>query len=100
MLRVCFISGGLVSRACLADKDHFGPVTIFTRDASSDKAQALAKLGAKLSTDPITAQSLAGVDVFVSALPLMRSDPAAREANVQAAAEAGVKVYFPSEYGG
>lgn len=93
-------TGAYISRAFLSEKDHFGTVKIFTRDATSHKASELEGLGAKLVTDPITAGGLAGVDVLVNALPLSGTTAEERDRYAKAAAEAGVRVYFPSDYGG
>ena len=72
---------------------------ITTRDASSAKALALADKGAQLFAfnDPL-ANVVAGADVVVNVLP----SAAWMEINKQlvgAMLQAGVKVYFPSEFG-
>jgi len=76
-------------------------VLILTRDPSSPKAKELEGLGGqivKLEGDAPKVEQLKGVDVLINCLshsvPLETKD-----SYVQAAAEAGVKVYFPSEFG-
>ncbi|KAG8914161.1 hypothetical protein FRC01_004197 [Tulasnella sp. 417] len=90
-----------VTRAFLSSAFHpsqVNRVVVLTRDASSAKAQELQSLGAEIYGGPVDAKALQGIDVVVNTysqyLPPEVSDDLAK-----AAAEAGVKVYFPSEYG-
>jgi len=78
----------------------FGKVIVLTRNPASDKAKALEKHGATLVEvgEVISSENLEGVDVVVNALTHDASTEA-RDAVAKAAAEAKVKVYFPSEFG-
>jgi len=95
--------GSHVTRAFLSSEYHpeqVGRVVLLTRDTSSAKAKEFEQLGAELVSvaNGITIQQLKGVDVLVSCL----SHIASREENdvyAKVAIEAGVKVYFPTEYG-
>ncbi|KAG8946363.1 hypothetical protein FRC04_011909 [Tulasnella sp. 424] len=73
-------------------------VKFFTRNASSAASQELIGLGVKAIDSGISAENFKGVDVFVSVLGEATS-LGDRNAYVKAAAEAGVKVYIPTEFG-
>jgi len=75
-------------------------VIVYTTDANSDKAKAVAKLGAEVVEvkGEYKAEHLKGVDVVVSTLVVKVPKPIF-DSVYQAAAEAGVKVYIPSEFG-
>lgn len=73
-------------------------VRFFTRNASSAASQELISLGVKAIDTGISAENFKGVDVFVSVLGEATSLED-RNAYVKAAAEAGVKVYIPTEFG-
>lgn len=74
-------------------------VKFLTRSVTSSKAKQLIAEGAEaIAVDgKPTAESLKGVDVFVNVLGEISE--AVKNAYAKAAVEAGVKVYFPSEYG-
>lgn len=72
-------------------------VVIFTRSATSAAAQGLKDLGAEVIEGAPTVEGFKGIDVFVSVLN-DRVPIDARDTYVQAAIEAGVKVYFPNEF--
>ena len=73
-------------------------VIAFTRDPNSKNSQELKALGAELSTGGISAAALKGVDVAINHMPTTVS-PEDVDAFASAAAEAGVKVFFPTEFG-
>lgn len=71
-----------------------------TRDASSAKAQELAKLGAEIySFDDALDTFLAGVDLVVNTLSSSVT-PEFKTGLLHALVRNGVKVYFPSEFAG
>lgn len=73
-------------------------VVVLTRDASSAKVKELQSLGAEIYDGIIDAKALQGIDVVVNTYS-QYSPTEVSENLAKAAAEAGVKVYFPSEYG-
>ncbi|PIL36613.1 hypothetical protein GSI_00302 [Ganoderma sinense ZZ0214-1] len=78
----------------------FPTVRLTTRDASSAKAQELIELGAELHPfDGSLDTSLAGVDVVVNTLSSSPT-PEFKTGLLHAVVRHGVKVYFPSEFGG
>ena len=78
----------------------FPTVRLTTRDASSAKAQELANLGAELHPfDGSFDTFLAGVDVVVNTLSGSVA-PEFKTGLLHALVRNGVKVYFPSEFGG
>lgn len=99
-----FPIGANIVNALLSKHNHpsrVGKVIVFTRDSSSDKAKALTKQGAEVvqvEDIGISTDLLKGVDVFISAASFMAT-PTSQEEWVKAAVKAGVKVYFPSDYG-
>jgi len=102
--------GQTVARVFLdeAFRPSFSRVLVLTRNTTSPSARALAGLGAELhqttwsSDDEEDAkklrETLRGVDVVVNVLG---GSTGAQEMNalLEAAVDAGVRVYFPSEYG-
>ncbi|THG98277.1 hypothetical protein EW145_g7451 [Phellinidium pouzarii] len=100
--------GWIVSEAFLTTfKPFFSRILILSRNLSSSRAQALSALGAELvhvrldEVNPENAKSLqdvfAGIDILVNVLG--RSDACVHDMLAEAAIQAGVKVYFPSEFG-
>lgn len=90
-------------------KPFFSSVVCFTRDPKSEKSKALAAKGAVLrkvdiasphSSESDIVETLQGVaaDIVVSSLGINDADAANKL--VRAAVQAGVKAYFPSEFGG
>ena len=78
----------------------FPTVRLTTRDASSQNAQELAKLGAKIYPfDGSLDTFLAGSDVVVNTLASSVT-PEFKTGLLHAILRNGVKVYFPSEFGG
>lgn len=73
-------------------------VVVLTRDASSAKVKELQSLGAEIYDGTIDAKALQGIDVVVNTYS-QYSPTEVSENLAKAAADAGVKVYFPSEYG-
>ncbi|KAG8927419.1 hypothetical protein FRC01_007518 [Tulasnella sp. 417] len=73
-------------------------VVILSRDDSSPTAQELKALGAEIYTGPVQADTLRGIDVVINAWGFMVPGDI-KDALVKAAVDAGVKVYFPSEFG-
>ncbi|KAG9046511.1 hypothetical protein FS837_004261 [Tulasnella sp. UAMH 9824] len=73
-------------------------VKFFTRDANSAASQELIGLGVEPIETGISAESFKNVDVFVS-VQGEGTTLDERNAYVKAAAEAGVKVYIPTEFG-
>ncbi|KIO26434.1 hypothetical protein M407DRAFT_24283 [Tulasnella calospora MUT 4182] len=92
--------GPYVVRAFLEPSIHplqVKRVVAFTRNATSDSAKDLETRGAEVIEGAPTVQDLKGIDVFINVL----SDKVSvdvRDTYAQAAAEAGVKVYFPNEF--
>ncbi|KAG8979551.1 hypothetical protein FRB94_011296 [Tulasnella sp. JGI-2019a] len=80
--------------------DTFSRVLVLTRNPQSEKASALGSLGAKLVQvdGALQPDVLKGVDVLVNTLGLTVSSEVS-DSLFEAAIAAGVKVYFPSEYG-
>ncbi|KAL5511054.1 hypothetical protein ACEPAH_4269 [Sanghuangporus vaninii] len=90
-------------------KPFFSRVVAITRDASSQKARALASLGAELHEvhlddpalgDEVKASlrsSMNEIDIVVNALGMTSAQ--VKDVVVEAAIEADAKVYFPSEFG-
>ncbi|KAG8925353.1 hypothetical protein FRC00_004065 [Tulasnella sp. 408] len=73
-------------------------VIVFTRQPSSATAKELQAQGAEVYDSDITPKTLEGVDAVVNALGMSAS----KEVNdnlAKAAAEAGVRVYIPNEFG-
>lgn len=100
--------GAVVSRVFLSPeaKQNFTKVICLTRDKSSSKSQELSALGAKLVETPepsnpnavaVLAKALEGVDVVVNLLNAEAIET--KDVLLKALIKAGVKVYFPSEYG-
>ncbi|KAG8899955.1 hypothetical protein FRB99_006348 [Tulasnella sp. 403] len=103
------VAGGTGSLGALIVKAFLEPsvypstvnrVVVLTRSDSSPALKELQAKGAEISVvgDAPTAESLKGVDVLVNALTHFAS-PQLNEAYARAAKDAGVKVYFPTEYG-
>lgn len=97
-------AGSLVTATFLSKDSHpskIARVIALTRDASSKKAEHLKSLGAEVveaSDKTISASQLAGVDVLINTMAYMVSLET-RNAYAKAAAEAGVRVYLPNEFG-
>ncbi|KAG9017074.1 hypothetical protein FRB90_001853 [Tulasnella sp. 427] len=95
------IAGGPFTRTFLSSTfrpSQVNRVVVLTRDGSSDTAKELKSLGAEIQEGPIDAKALQGIDVVVNAFSQYAA-PEVGDNLARAAAEAGVKVYFPSEYG-
>ncbi|KAG8909698.1 hypothetical protein FRC01_006784, partial [Tulasnella sp. 417] len=93
--------GIFVTRALLSHT--FGPskvkrVIVFTRQPSSDTAKELQAQGAEIYDSDITPKSLEGVDAVVNVLGMTASQEV-NDIVAKSAAEAGVKVYIPNEFG-
>ena len=73
-------------------------VIAFTRDPDSEVSKELKALGAELETRGISTETLKDVDVAVNAMPSHLPSEVA-DAFATAAADAGVKVFFTSEFG-
>ncbi|KAG8946289.1 hypothetical protein FRC04_011919 [Tulasnella sp. 424] len=73
-------------------------VVVLSRDDSSPIAQELKALGAEIHTGPVTTDTLKGIDVVINAWGFTVPGDI-KNALVKTAVEAGVKVYFPSEFG-
>lgn len=93
-----------MTKALLSKQYHpasISRVIILTRDPSSAKSKELIDLGAEAvqaSDETISAEHLKGVDVLVSALTSTASIES-RNKYAKAAADAGVNVYIPPEFG-
>ncbi|KIO31693.1 hypothetical protein M407DRAFT_218886 [Tulasnella calospora MUT 4182] len=73
-------------------------VVVFTRQPTSDIAKELQAQGAEIYDSNITTKALEGVDAVVNVLGMTAS----KEVNdnvAKTAAEAGVRVYIPNEFG-
>ncbi|KAG8921180.1 hypothetical protein FRC01_000377 [Tulasnella sp. 417] len=81
-----------------ATGDLVSEIKFFTRDASSAASQELLNLGVKAIDTGISAESFKNVDVFVS-VQGEGTSLEERNAYAKAAADAGVKVYIPTEFG-
>lgn len=100
------MQGTSVVETLLSDQYHpekVGRVILFTRDPSSAKAKKLVDLGAeaiglKGAAGAPAVDDLKGIDVLISCTGFATS-PETKLATAKAAIEAGVKVYFPSDYG-
>ncbi|KAG8947804.1 hypothetical protein FRC04_010290 [Tulasnella sp. 424] len=93
--------GKLISKTLLSPvyrPSQVNRVVVLSRDDSSPVAQELKALGAEIHTGPVTADTLKGIDVVINAWGFMVPGDI-KNALVRAAVEAGVKVYFPSEFG-
>lgn len=100
-LTLSYTVGVPVTRAFLSSAfypSQINRVVVLTRDATSAKAQELQSLGAEIYDGTVDANALQGIDVVVNTYS-QYSDSDVSENLAKAAAEAGVKVYFPSEYG-
>jgi len=75
-----------------------GRVIFFTRDPNSPASQELKALGGEPVQGSISADLLKGVDVLVNSLA-GHSSPDLLNEYAKAAVDAGVKVYFPTEFG-
>ncbi|KAG9018159.1 hypothetical protein FRB90_012067 [Tulasnella sp. 427] len=73
-------------------------VVVLSRDDSSPVAQELKELGAEVHTGTVTVESLKGIDVVINAWGFTVPGEI-KDSLVKTAAEAGVRVYFPSEFG-
>jgi len=93
--------GQPIAKAFLADRTNYSKVIVLTRDPTSETSKALEKLGATLvkAQGPLEADKIKGADILVSALHGAGIPEEESDSLFKAAAEAGVKVYFPSEYG-
>ena len=90
---------------------HFSKIIAFTRDPSSRSARALAALSSsidvrKVTLDPDDADDVArlraalqGVDVVVNTVTALYATARGFNLLVDEAIDAGVRVYFPSEFG-
>ncbi|KAG8894336.1 hypothetical protein FRC00_009080 [Tulasnella sp. 408] len=93
--------GKLISKTLLSSvyrPSQVGRVVVLSRDDSSPVALELKALGAEIHTGPVQADTLKGIDVVINALGFMVPGDI-KNALVKAAVDAGVKVYFPSEFG-
>ncbi|KIO27366.1 hypothetical protein M407DRAFT_191683 [Tulasnella calospora MUT 4182] len=93
--------GKLISKTLLSPVYRPGQinrVVVLSRDDSSSVAQELKALGAEIHTGPVQADTLKGIDVVINAWGFMVPGDI-KNALVRAAVDAGVKVYFPSEFG-
>ncbi|KLO14005.1 hypothetical protein SCHPADRAFT_967111 [Schizopora paradoxa] len=92
-----------------AYRPQFSRVVVFTRNATSSAALGLAAQGAEIvkvtfdDEDPEDAvtlkRALVGVDVVVNAIVSTPVAAPGMKVLVKAVVDAGVKVYFPSEFG-
>ena len=89
---ICICTG------CPYFPDKVGRVIGFTRNATSKGAEGLKANGAEIETRTPSVETFRGVDVFINALST-DADPKVWDDYVKAAVDAGVGVYFPSEYG-
>ncbi len=90
-------------------RHRFSRVVVFTRDTSSPVAKELAGNGADVVKVTLTEgdtedaaalkTALQGVDVLVNALASREAAAPGMDILAKAAIDAGVKVYFPSEFG-
>lgn len=86
-------------------RHRFPRVVVFTRDTSSPVAKDLAERGAELvkstlADDAATLKTaLKGVDVLVNALASREEAAPGMDILAKTAIDAGVRVYFPSEFG-
>ncbi|KAG8938175.1 hypothetical protein FRC04_009318 [Tulasnella sp. 424] len=78
---------------------HVNRVVVLTRSATSAPAQDLEARGAEVIVieGAPTAEHFQGIDVLINVLS-DKVPPEVRDTYAQAAAEAGVKVYFPNEF--
>lgn len=93
--------GKLISKTLLSSvyrPNQINRVVILSRDDSSPVAQELKALGAEIHTGPVQADILKGIDVVINAWGFMVPGDI-KNALVKATVDAGVKVYFPSEFG-
>ncbi|KAG8938174.1 hypothetical protein FRC04_009317 [Tulasnella sp. 424] len=94
-------TGDLVARRFLSPgyyPSRVAKVKFFTRNARSVAAQELITLGVKAIENGMSAGNVKGIDLFVNVLGEGTSLED-RNAYVNAAAEAGVKTYIPTEFG-
>ncbi|KAG8953468.1 hypothetical protein FRC04_002310 [Tulasnella sp. 424] len=73
-------------------------IIVFTRQPSSSTAVELRSQGAEIYDGEITPKALEGVDAVVNVLG-MAAPKEVNDSCAKAAAEAGVKVYIPNEFG-
>lgn len=95
------VLGYYISKVFLTEyRWAFPTVRLTTRDASSAKAQELAKLGAEIYSfdDPLDT-FLANADLVVNTLSSSVA-PEFKTGLLHALVRNGVKVYFPSEFAG
>ncbi|KAG8909002.1 hypothetical protein FRB99_000105 [Tulasnella sp. 403] len=80
--------------------EKINPVVVLSRNPESKKAQELKALGAEIAlfSEPFDPAVFKGIDVFLSVLGESLSLEE-RNRNAKAAADGGVKVYIPSEFG-
>ncbi|KAG8912108.1 hypothetical protein FRC00_005272 [Tulasnella sp. 408] len=93
--------GKLISKTLLSPvcrPNQINRVVVLSRDDSSPVAQELKTLGAEIHTGPVKADTLKGIDVVINAWGFTVPGDI-KNALVKAAVDAGVKVYFPSEFG-
>lgn len=94
-------SGVHVAKAFLgwkSDPKVIGRVLVLTRDATSPNALELQSDGAEIYAGAPASDVLKGIDVAVDIIKAEAGEDV-HNAFAKAAADAGVKIYFPAEYG-
>lgn len=95
--------GGYLSRALLSPQfypSQIGKVVGYTRNPSSEQAQALKATGVEVRASSADPEAYKGLDVFINAASIRSpEDWAVMDSHVKAAIDGGIKVFFPSEFG-